>query len=80
MPKRILKGTVVSNKNSKTVTVRVERSFRHPVYEKVLTRSKKYAAHDEKSFYKVGDVVTIQESRPFSKTKTFEVLYGAGQG
>lgn len=74
MPKRVLKGTVVSDKNDKTVTVLVERSFRHPVYAKVLTRSKKYCAHDESNACKVGDIVMIRESRPFSKTKTFEVV------
>lgn len=75
MPKRVLKGVVVSDKNSKTVTVNVERRFRHPKFEKVLTRSKKFSAHDEREVYKLGDMVTIVESKPYSKTKTFEVVY-----
>ena len=75
MPKRTLRGTVVSDKNSKTVVVRVERRYKHPLYKKVLTRSKRYSVHDEKGTYKVGDVVSIIESRPISKTKKFEVIY-----
>ena len=75
MPRRVLNGVVVSDKNNKTVVIRVDRRFRHPVYEKVLTRSRKYSAHDERGQYKVGDLVSIIESRPFSKTKTFEVIY-----
>jgi small subunit ribosomal protein S17 len=75
MPRKVLEGSVVSKKNDKTVIVLVERRFRHPMYEKVLTRSKRYAAHDERNFYNVGDKVQIRESKPFSKTKTFEVLY-----
>jgi small subunit ribosomal protein S17 len=75
MPKRILRGTVVSDKNSKTVVVKVERRYKHPLYKKVLTRSKKYSAHDEKGVHKVGDVVSIIESKPFSKSKRFEVIY-----
>jgi small subunit ribosomal protein S17 len=74
MPKRILTGTVVSDKADKTVTVLVERRFKHPLYEKTIRRSKKYAAHDEVNQYKEGDVVRIVESKPYSKTKTWEVL------
>ena len=74
MTKRILQGEVVSNKNDKTVVVKVQRMFRHPFYGKVISRSKKYHAHDEKNKYKVGDKVRIIESRPISKLKTWEVL------
>lgn len=73
MPKRILQGVVVSDKNTKTVTVRVERKIRHPLYNKIIRRSKKYAAHDEQGC-KVGDVVRIVESRPISKTKRWAVV------
>jgi len=75
MPKRILEGKVLSDSNLKTVVVEVERRFRHPIYKKTLIRSKKYAAHDEKGHYKVNDLVRIIESRPYSKTKKFEVIY-----
>ena len=74
MPKRILQGTVVSDKNAKTVVVKVERRFIHPVLGKTVRRSKKYHAHDEKGAFKVGDVVRIQECRPLSRLKTWEVL------
>lgn len=74
MPKRILQGVVVSDKGNKTVIVNVERRITHPVYKKTIKRSKKYAAHDEKNEYKVGDVVRISESRPISKTKRWVVL------
>jgi len=74
MPKRILQGTVVSDKMDKTVTVLVERQFKHPVYGKVLKRTKKYAAHDETNACKVGDMVQIQECRPLSRRKTWEVI------
>ena len=74
MTKRILQGQVVSNKSDKTIVVRVERKFRHPIYGKVISRSKKYHAHDEKNKYKIGDVVKIIESKPISKLKTWEVL------
>ena len=69
MPRRVLQGTVVSDANEKTVTVRVERLVSHPVYKKTIRRSKKYAAHDEKNQFKVGDKVQIIESAPISKTK-----------
>ena len=74
MTKRILMGEVVSNKNNKTVVVKVQRRFRHPFYGKVISRSKKYHAHDEKNKYKIGDKVRIIEARPISKLKTWEVL------
>jgi small subunit ribosomal protein S17 len=74
MPKRILQGTVVSDKNTQTVVVKVERRFIHPVLGKTVRRSKKYHAHDAKSEFKVGDVIRIQECRPLSKLKTWQVL------
>jgi small subunit ribosomal protein S17 len=74
MPKRILQGVVVSDKNAKTVVVKVERRFLHPAMGKTVRRSKKYHAHDEKGEYKAGDVVRIQECRPLSKLKTWEVV------
>ncbi len=74
MPKRILQGVVTSDKTDKTVTVRVERRIMHPVYKKFIKRSKKYAAHDESNQFKTGDIIRIQECRPISKTKTWEVL------
>ncbi len=77
MPRRVLKGTVVSDANDKTVTVRVERRVAHPVYKKTIRRSKKYAAHDEKNQFKVGDKVQIIESAPISKSKRWQVVYEA---
>jgi small subunit ribosomal protein S17 len=73
MPKRILQGTVVSDKNAKTVVVEVERRYTHPLFKKTVRRSKKYHAHDEKG-HKVGDVVRIQETAPISKLKRWVVL------
>ena len=73
MPKRILIGTVTSNKTDKTVTVLVERKVKHPLYGKIIRRSKKYHAHDEKNEYELGDVVRIEETKPISKTKTWAV-------
>ena len=75
MPKRILQGTVESDKNTQTVVVKVERQVMHPLYKKYIGRSKKYHAHDEKSQFKIGDTVRIQECRPYSKLKRWEVLY-----
>jgi small subunit ribosomal protein S17 len=75
MPRRVLQGVVVSDKNEKTVIVRVDRRVSHPIYKKTIQRSKKYAAHDEQSRCKVGDSVQIIESRPYSKTKCWEVVY-----
>ena len=74
MTKRILQGSVVSSKSNKTIVVEVKRRFRHPFYGKVISRSKKYHAHDEKNKFKKGDIVKIIESRPISKLKTWEVL------
>jgi small subunit ribosomal protein S17 len=74
MPKRILSGTVVSDKGNKTVVVEVERRFMHPIYKKFIRRSKRYHAHDENNTFKVGDQVRIQESRPISKLKSWVVL------
>jgi small subunit ribosomal protein S17 len=74
MPKRILTGTVTSNKTDKTVTVLVERKVKHPLYGKIIRRSKKYHAHDEANEYTVGDTVRIEETRPISKTKTWAVI------
>jgi len=78
MPKRVLQGVVVSDKADKTVIVTVERRVMHPVYKKFVTRSKKYAAHDEANAYKVGAVVRIEESRPISKRKRWVVVGAAG--
>jgi small subunit ribosomal protein S17 len=82
MPKRILTGTVVSDKTDKTVTVLVERKVKHPLYGKIIRRSKKYHAHDEGNEFRAGDTVRIEETRPISKTKTWRVLdrVRAGQG
>lgn len=74
MPRRILEGDVVSDKTDKTVTVLVERRFRHPVYKKYIKRSDKYSAHDEANHFKAGDRVQIIECRPISKTKRWAVL------
>ena len=74
MPKRVLQGVVVSDKQDKTVVVKVERRFTHPVMKKTVRRSKNYHAHDEANAAKVGDVVSIQESRPHSKLKTWELV------
>ena len=70
---RTLTGRVVSDKMDKTVTVLVERRVTHPMYGKIVTRSKKYHAHDEKDEYKEGDVVLIEECRPMSRTKAWRV-------
>jgi small subunit ribosomal protein S17 len=74
MPKRILQGVVVSDSGDKTVIVRVERRVMHPLYKKFVSRSKKYAAHDEGNRYHAGDAVRIEESRPISKRKRWVVL------
>ncbi len=74
MPKRILSGTVVSDKNDKTVVVRVERKVKHPLYGKIIRRSKKYHAHDEGNEFKTGEDVRIEETKPISKNKTWRVL------
>jgi small subunit ribosomal protein S17 len=74
MPKRILQGVVVSDKQDKTVVVSVERQVMHPVYKKIVKKSKKFAAHDENNQYKVGDRVSIEECRPISKHKSWTVI------
>ncbi|GAA6210682.1 MAG: 30S ribosomal protein S17 [Rhodomicrobiaceae bacterium] len=74
MPKRILQGEVVSDKTDKTVVVKVERRFTHPLYKKVVRRSKKYHAHDETNQYKTGDMVRIEECVPISKNKRWTVI------
>ena len=76
MPKKILKGIVVSDKPNKTITVVVERKYQHPILKKVIKSKKKYNVHDENNSYKNGDKVVIIESRPFSKNKKFEVMEG----
>ena len=73
MPKRLLSGKVISSNNSKTIVVEVVRRVRHKLYKKIIKRAKKYHAHDEENLYKVGDIVTIQESKPISKLKTWIV-------
>ncbi|AZQ69259.1 30S ribosomal protein S17 [Silicimonas algicola] len=74
MPKRILQGVVTSNANAQTVTVSVERRFKHPLLHKTVRKSKKYRAHDANDQFKVGDMVRIQECAPISKTKRWEVI------
>jgi small subunit ribosomal protein S17 len=74
MPKRVLQGTVVSDVNEKTVVVRVERRFTHPVLKKTVRRSKKYHAHDEANVAKTGDVVWIEECAPISKNKRWTLV------
>ncbi len=74
MPKRILQGTVTSDKNAQTVTVLVERRFTHPLFKKTIRESKKYRAHDANDQFKTGDTVRIQECSPVSKNKRWEVL------
>jgi small subunit ribosomal protein S17 len=74
MPKRILVGTVVSDKPNKTVVVKVERKVKHPLYGKIIRRSKKYHAHDEDNAFKAGEVVRIEEIAPISKLKSWKVI------
>ena len=78
MPRRVLKGVVVSDKMDKTVTVLVERQTMHPVYKKFMKQSAKYAAHDENNSFKIGDVVKIEECRPISKRKSWRVITTPG--
>ena len=75
MPRRVLQGEVVSDKSDKTVVVKVERTYKHPLYKKYIKKDKKYSAHDENNKVKIGDFVQIRECAPKSKTKTFEVVY-----
>ena len=81
MPKRILEGVVVSDKNDKTIVVKVERRLRHPVLKKTVRLSKKYHAHDENNEAKTGDIVRIEEARPLSKQKCWTLVetISAGQ-
>jgi small subunit ribosomal protein S17 len=74
MPKRTLQGVVVSDKQDKTIVVRVDRRFTHPIYKKTIRRSKNYHAHDENNQFKAGDMVRIEESKPLSKLKRWAVL------
>ena len=74
MPKRILQGQVVSDKGDKTVVVLVERRFTHPVLKKTIRKTKRYHAHDPENNFKMGDAVRIEECRPLSKTKTWQVI------
>ena len=80
MPKRVMQGTVVSDKNDKTVVVNIERRFTHPVMKKTVRMTKKYKAHDEANACKVGDIVLIEESKPISKDKKWVVIENATQG
>jgi len=77
MPKRTLTGTIVSDKGDKTVVVKVERKVKHPLYGKIIRRSKKYHAHDEANEMKLGETVRIEETKPISKLKTWKVLEAA---
>ena len=77
MPKRILSGTVISDRNDQTITVQVERRFTHPVMKKTVRSTKKYRAHDEHNAFKTGDTVRIQECAPRSKSKRWEVVIQA---
>jgi small subunit ribosomal protein S17 len=79
MPRRELQGVVVSDKADKTITVLVERRVMHPVYKKIIKRSKKYSAHDEDNRHKVGDKVRIEECRPISKSKSWRVVTEGAQ-
>jgi small subunit ribosomal protein S17 len=80
MPKRVLQGVVVSDKQDKTVVVRVERRYTHPLFKKTVRRSKKYQAHDEGNAFKTGQLVWIEESMPISKNKSWVVLETAPKG
>ena len=73
MPKRLLSGKVVSSKNNKSIVVEVTRRVKHKLYKKIIKKVKKYHAHDEANVYKIGDNVTIQETKPISKMKTWIV-------
>lgn len=80
MPKRTMQGTVVSDKGDKTCVVLVERRVMHPIYKKFIRQSKKYMAHDENNVAKIGQTVTIQECRPMSARKRWELVVEAGNG
>ena len=77
MPKRVLQGVVVSDKNDKTIVVQVERRYTHPLLKKTVRRTKKYHAHDEKNTFKIGDQVSIEETAPISKNKRWVALSAA---
>lgn len=77
MPKRILQGTVTGDQNNQTITVSVERRFKHPLLQKTVRKSKKYRAHDANNQFKVGDIVRIEECAPISKTKRWTVVLSA---
>jgi small subunit ribosomal protein S17 len=79
MPKRILQGVVVSDKQSKTVVVKVERRFTHPLFQKTVRRTKNYHAHDEEQQFKVGDTVEIEETAPISRLKRWRVVGAVGK-
>ena len=79
MPRRVLRGVVVSDKADKTITVLVERRVMHPLYKKIIKRSKKYRAHDADNSHKIGDLVRIEECRPIAKSKSWKVI-GAEAG
>ncbi|HEX9791388.1 MAG TPA: 30S ribosomal protein S17 [Kiloniellales bacterium] len=74
MPRRVLQGVVVSDKANQTITVLVERRIMHPLYKKIIRRSKKYHAHDQDNHCKIGDIVRIEECRPISKSKSWRVV------
>ncbi|UVO54528.1 30S ribosomal protein S17 [Sphingomonas sp. SUN039] len=78
MPKRVLTGVIVSDKGEKTVVVNVERKVKHPLYGKIIRRTKKYHAHDEGNAFKLGQTVRIEECAPISKLKTWKVIDGGG--
>ena len=78
MPKRVLTGNIVSDKGDKTVVVRVERRVKHPLYGKIIRRSKKYHAHDDANEYREGEIVRIEETTPISKLKTWKVVGRVG--
>jgi len=80
MPKRTLQGMVVSDKGDKTIVVRVDRRVTHPIYKKIITRSKKFMAHDKANEYRLGDTVQIEESRPLSKRKRWVALERVAAG
>ena len=79
MPKRLLSGVVVSSNSNKTIVVKVTRRVRHKLYKKIISRSKKYHVHDENNSFKVGDAVSIIETKPISKLKTWSVYNEGGQ-
>ncbi len=79
MPKRILSGTVVSSNSSKTIVVNVTRRIKHKLYKKIIRRTKKYHAHDEKNEFNIGDVVSIIESKPISKLKKWIAISNDGE-